>query len=55
LKIKDGLGPGKILEGDKEPMEKNSKRKAEVTKTGRSGFGNRNVQFLQIKWSLSRV
>jgi hypothetical protein len=45
LKIKDVLRPGKILEGEKEPMEWNSKTKIEVTKTGRSGFGNRNVRF----------
>jgi hypothetical protein len=28
LKIKDVLRPGKILKGDKEPREKNSKPKA---------------------------
>jgi hypothetical protein len=55
LKIKDVLRSGKILKGDKEPMEKNSKPNAKVTKTGMSGFGNRNVWFLQIKWSLNRV
>jgi hypothetical protein len=44
--MKDVLRPGKILEGDKEPMEKNSKPKTEVTKNGRSGFENRNVRFL---------
>jgi hypothetical protein len=38
LKIRDVLRPGKILECDKEPMEKNSKPKTEVVKTGRSGF-----------------
>jgi hypothetical protein len=38
LKFKDVLRPRKILEGDKEPMEKNFKSKAEVTKTGRSDF-----------------
>jgi hypothetical protein len=43
LKVKYVLRPGKILEGGKEPMEKNSKPKAKVAKTGRSGFGNRNV------------
>jgi hypothetical protein len=46
LKIKDVLRPGKILEGDKEPMEKNSKPKAEAAKTERPGFGNQNVRFL---------
>jgi hypothetical protein len=46
LKIKDVLRPGKILEGDKEPMEKNSKPKAEAAKTERSGFVNQNVRFL---------
>jgi hypothetical protein len=46
LKIKDVLRSGKILEGDKEPMEKNSKPKAEVAKTRRFGFGNWNVRFL---------
>jgi hypothetical protein len=46
LKIKDVLWPGKILEGDKEPIEKNSKPKAEVAKTGGSSFQNRNVRFL---------
>jgi hypothetical protein len=55
LKIKDVLRPGKILKGDKEPMEKNSKPKAKVAKTGRSSFGNRNVWVLQINWSPSRV
>jgi hypothetical protein len=40
LKIKDVLRPGKILKGDKEPMEKNSKPKAKVAKTGMSGFEN---------------
>jgi hypothetical protein len=55
LKIKDVVRPRKILEGNMEPIEKNSKPKAEVTKTGRSGFGNQNVWFLQIRWSLSRV
>jgi hypothetical protein len=40
LKIKDVLRPGKILKGDKEPMEKNSEPKAKVAKTGMSGFEN---------------
>jgi hypothetical protein len=48
-KIKDVLRPGKILKGDEEPMEKNSKRKAEVTKIGMSSFGNWSVWFIQIK------
>jgi hypothetical protein len=55
LKIKDVLRPGKIFKCDKEPIEKNFKPKAEATKIGMSGFGNRSVRFLQIKWSLSRV
>jgi hypothetical protein len=55
LKIKGILRPGKILKGDKEPMEKNFKPKAKVAKTGMSGFGNQDVPFLQIKWSPSRV
>jgi hypothetical protein len=54
-KIKDVLGSRKILKCDKEPLEKNSKPNAKVTKTRMSGFGNRNVRFLQIKWSSSRV
>jgi hypothetical protein len=37
LKIKDVLRSGKILKGDKEPTEKNSKPKSKVE--------NRNVQF----------
>jgi hypothetical protein len=49
LKIEDVLRPGKILKGDKEPMEKNSKPKAKVAKIGMSGFENRSVQFFQIK------
>jgi hypothetical protein len=55
LKIKDVLRPEKILQGDKEPMEKNSKPKAEVVKIGRSDSRNWNVRFLQIRWSPSRV
>jgi hypothetical protein len=55
LKIKDVLRPGKILEGDKESMEMNSKPKVKVEKTERSSFGNWNVQFLHIRWSPSRV
>jgi hypothetical protein len=55
LKIKDVLRPGKILKGGKEPMEKKSKLKAKVAKIGMSGFGNRSVQFFQIKYSPSRV
>jgi hypothetical protein len=55
LKIKDVLRPGKILKGDNEPMEKNFKPKAELTKTGMSSFENRSVRFFQIKYSLSRV
>jgi hypothetical protein len=38
--MKDVLSPRKILECDKEPMEKNSKPKAEVAK---------------IRWTPSRV
>jgi hypothetical protein len=49
LKIKGVLRPGKILKGDKEPMEKNSKPKSEVAKIGMSDFGNRGVWFFQIK------
>jgi hypothetical protein len=55
LKIKDVLRTEKILEGDKEPMEKNSKPKVEVIKIERSGFENGNVRFLQIRWSLSKI
>jgi hypothetical protein len=55
LKIKDVLRPGKILKDDNEPMEKNFKPKAELTKIGMSSFGNRSVRFFQIKYSLSRV
>jgi hypothetical protein len=40
LKIKIVLRPRKILEGNKEPIEENSKPKAEVAKTRRSGFEN---------------
>jgi hypothetical protein len=43
------LRHGKILECDKELVEKNSKPKAKVAKTGMSGFGNWNAQFFQIK------
>jgi hypothetical protein len=46
LKIKGILRLGKILKGDKEPMEKNFKPKAKIAKTGMSGFGNQDVQFL---------
>jgi hypothetical protein len=49
LKIKDVLRPVKILKGDMEPLEKDSKPKAEVTKTRMSGFGKRSVQVFQIK------
>jgi hypothetical protein len=49
LKIKDVLRPRKILNGDKEPIEKSSKPKAEVAKIEMSGFGNQSVRFLQIK------
>jgi hypothetical protein len=45
LKIKDILSPGKILEGDKEQLEKNSKPKVEVPKTKGSGFGNQSAGF----------
>jgi hypothetical protein len=47
LKVKDVLRVGKILQGDKEPMEKNSKPKSKVAKTGRSGFGNQTVHFFR--------
>jgi hypothetical protein len=40
LKIKIVLRPRKILEGNKEPIEENSKPKAEVAKTRRPGFEN---------------
>jgi hypothetical protein len=49
LKIKDVLRPVKILKGDMEPLEKDSKPKAEVTKTGMCGFGKRSVRVFQIK------
>jgi hypothetical protein len=49
LKIKDVLRPVKILKGDMEPLEKDSKPKAEVIKTGMSGFGKRSVRVFQIK------
>jgi hypothetical protein len=55
LKIKDVLRPEIILEGNKELMEKNSIPKAKVAETGGSGFGNRNVWILQVRWSPSRV
>jgi hypothetical protein len=45
LKIKCVLRTGKILKGDKEPMEKNSKPKAKVAKTRMSDFGSRSVRF----------
>jgi hypothetical protein len=48
-RLKDVLRPGKILKGDKEPREKNSKPKAEVAKTRVSGFGNWSVRFFQTK------
>jgi hypothetical protein len=43
------LRPGKILEGNKELMEKNFKPKAKVAKTGMFSFGEWNVRFFQIK------
>jgi hypothetical protein len=43
LNIKDVLRPEKILKGDMESMEKNSKPKAEVTKTRMPSFGNWSV------------
>jgi hypothetical protein len=49
LKIKDVLRTGKILEDDKEPMEKNFKPKIEVAKIERSDFENGNARFLQIR------
>jgi hypothetical protein len=55
LKIKDVLRTEKILEGDKESMEKNFKPKVEVIKIERSDFENGNVRFLQIRWSLSKI
>jgi hypothetical protein len=55
LMIKDVLMSREILEGDKKPMEKYSKPKAHVARIERFGFGNRNIQFLQIMWSPSRV
>jgi hypothetical protein len=39
----------KILKGDKEPMEKNSKPNTKVAKTEMFSFGNRSVWFFQIK------
>jgi hypothetical protein len=49
LKIKDVLRPEKILKGGKEPIEKKSKPKTKVAKTGMSDFGNQSVQFFQIQ------
>jgi hypothetical protein len=47
LNIKDVLRPEKILKGDKESMEKDSKPKPKVAKTKMSDFENWSVMFFR--------